>query len=932
MLWFLITLSFLIIFGVPLTIAALRKKSVRLTAIWSGIGLVTYVGLHISETVYPNVLWFREMGQESVYWIRFWPLLQWFCYGGIIAAIFLAVNILFTRTHLSIKIRNHSSTRITYWFASAIAFVAVLVFAGASTTFWDQYLSYSHQVPFPTVDPVFGNNVGFYIFTMPFISMLLNYGWVLLGLTIIGVAIIYGIQITIIDDYGWSLLRLESEGMRAAKRAVQNRLISHVSGLMVFVIVLLMFNIKYWQWQFLFENRASFSGAGYVDVTQRIGYYSFFYGVLAVSSVMFIISAFVRSWKLTVRFASVAAALSIAYLVVFLGILPWGNQHFNVSPNELSYETPYIERNITATRQAFGLDSVSVRPFSLSDNTLNATAVNDNRHTLDMVRLWDWTVLDANIQNNQSFRSYYHFPEPDVVRYRLDGQLVQVMASVRELDQAMIPASAQTWQNTKLVYTHGFGEVVVPVSGFDANGDPTFLLKDIPPVGSHQELEISEPRVYFGTLTDDLVFVKTAHHEFDHPVGDTNAVCTYDGTGGIELGSGLRSLILALRYEGIRQLTASELTPDSRILVNRKISERVKLIAPFLGFDSDPYTVIADGKMWFMLDGYTMSEHYPYSKSIGFDNGWTMNYIRNSVKVTIDAYNGTVKFYIFDEHDPIIQTYASIFPTLFNKASDMPTALRAHVRYPEDLFTVQSYLYAAYHMSNVGTFYNREDLWDIATEEYHVEGVRRMHPYFAAIRLPGETRDEYVLMLPFTPHTTDESRPKYNMVAWLAGRCDEPNYGKLLVYTFPKDRIVTGPMQIEARINQHDVASKDMTLWNQQGSRVIKGNLITVPLADSLILYVKPIFLQSANGRYPELKRVVVATNDKLAYAESFEAALRQLAVMSSYASGGDYVTTAAKYFDEYIKLVGQGKLTEAGQALEKLGVTLRDAEKNKTD
>lgn len=923
MLWALVTLGFLVAFVAPLVIAIWRQRQITLASIWCGIGVVLYVVLHTVVQIYPDTLLFKELGQLAVYWIGFWPKLWWFAIGGAVAALFLFANTLITRTHLDEDLKQDEDIKFGYLIAYGIGGLLALIFAGCSTTFWDQYLWYSHHQPFPATDPVFGNNNAFYVFTLPYFQMLLHYSWALLLLTFTGVTFLY--------VFLWKNTperKSHDDDKRGAKlQALQNRIISHLSILGVFAVILLIFTVKTWQWGFLTSNHTTFTGAGYVDITQRISYYSFFVWVLIASALMLIVSALARSLRFTAWFAISGAGLAIVYLLLFILIIPAWNQRFNIRPNELSYETPNIERNKEATKFAFSLQNVQVVPYHPSTEPITRDVLRNNQHTLQMTRVWDWTALDANIQNNQSFRTYFHFPEPDVVRYYLDGQLTQVMTSVRELDQSMIPSN--TWQNRMLVYTHGFGMVAVPVSGFDANGDPTFLMKNIPPATEHSELAITEPRIYYGELTNTDVFVNTKHLELDYPIGDTNTTCTYSGTGGIPLGSGLRNLVLALRYEGLGQLTAAELTPDSRIMVKRNIVERVKVLAPFLKYDNDPYSVVAEGRIWYLLDAYTTSNAYPYSMSVETNQG-TLNYIRNSVKVVIDPYNGTVTFYIIDDQDPLIMTYASIFPTLFTSVKAAPASLVAHFRYAEGLFSVQSAVYSTYHMGNITTFYNREDRWDIATEEYHVAKVKQMNPYYAAVRLPGETTDEYILMLPFTPYSTDSDRPKNNMVAWLAGRCDAPHYGQLLVYEFPKDQIVTGPMQIEARINQHDQISKDLTLWNQQGSQVLKGNMMVIPLIGNYMLFVKPIFLQSSNGRYPELKRVIVATNDQLAYAETFESALRQLVGESDMLVGenasSDYIAAAAQYYQQYLKLTGEGKGAEAGQALDQLGSILKQA------
>lgn len=923
----LIFLIFLVVFALPLALAVRNRRPKGRRAVWLAVGVLLYIALRLAVSMYPDILWFKELGQVAVYWTVFWARLEWFFWGLLVSFLFLIVNIWSTRAHIDREIRKSQAISVSYWGAYVASGILAFIIGSASISFWQPYLLYSHQTPFLDADPIFGKNTAFYIFTLPLLKMIVNYWWALILLTVAIVAALYALQF------------MRAIAIRMDKKTILNHAITHLSLLGLVLVINLMFTVKFWTWDLLHGTRGAVIGAGATDVNVQIGVNNAFLVILVICALLFVISAIVRSLRLTIRFALSAVVIGVAYLLLAVAVWPAIYQHFWVSPNEVDYERPFIQHNIDFTRRAYGLNNVTVKPFPVSDAPLTAPVLSDNQNTIDAIRIWDWRPLDATIQTTQGFRTYYRFADVDILRYRLNGKLTQVMASVRELDQDQLPLKSQTWQNRKFVYTHGYGVCLTPVNGFTPEGLPAYILKDIPPVSQYPELTLNRPEVYFGEITDSAVFVRTKHHEFDYPMGDTNVTCQYEGTGGIALGSGLRSLVLALRFEGLRQLTASELTPDSRILFRRSIGERVMELAPFLKYDKDPYQLISDGRIWYMWDAYTVSREYPYSQRSRTKFGGDINYIRNSVKVVVDAYDGNVAFYVWDETDPIIQAYKSIYPTLFKSKDDMPAGLRQHVRYPEDLLSIQARIYSVYHMNDINVFYNKEDQYDIARENYH-GNEQQMLPYYAVMRIPGEQSEEFIQMVVFTPHTTNANNPKNNMVAWMAARCDGDNYGNLLVYEFPKDKLVMGPMQLEARISQHDVISKDLTLWNQQGSEVIQGNMMVVPLKDYEVLMVKPLFLQAKMGKMPELKRVVVACGEQLAYADTYEKALSELVgrplaaaanqPLSPAATIGntptDYLSAASECYREYLRLTGEGKTSEAGKALEKLGAILKDA------
>ncbi len=536
-------------------------------------------------------------------------------------------------------------------------------------------------------------------------------------------------------------------------------------------------------------------------------------------------------------------------VIIFGGIYPAIVQRFQVEPSELARERPYIERNILFTRLAFGLDQIEVKdiPVELAPSEQD---IANNSATINNIRLWDYRPIKDTYNQIQSLRLYYDFADIDVDRYEVDGSYRQVLLGVRELSPEKLPAQAQTWVNRRLQYTHGYGVALSPVNEISEGGLPNLWVKDVPPIG---KFEIERPEVYYGERTDEYVVVGTNVEEFDYPKGDTNVYTKYAGESGIRLNSFIRKLAYAWELGDINIIISGELTPESQLLYRRNIQQRVQHIAPFLKLDRDPYIVIDDGKLIWVQDAYTVSGRYPYSQPASGG----INYIRNSVKVVTSAYDGSITFYLIDAEDALVNTYASIFPTLFTPIEEMPASLRAHLRYPQDLFQIQVSMYQTYHMEDPRVFYNKEDLWTIPVETY-ADAERVVEPYYVIMRLPGEEQEEFLLMLPFTPTQKD------NMITWLAARSDEDNYGKLIAYNFPKDKLIYGPRQIEARIDQDPAISEQLTLWGQKGSQVIRGNLLVIPIENS-ILYVEPIYLQAERGRLPELKRVIVVSGDGIA-------------------------------------------------------------------
>jgi uncharacterized membrane protein (UPF0182 family) len=598
-------------------------------------------------------------------------------------------------------------------------------------------------------------------------------------------------------------------------------------------------------------------------------------------------------------------------------------QRFRVVPNEVAAERPFIERNIKFTRLAYGLDKIESKEFP-AEEQLSAADLKRNDSTIKNIRLWDPRPLLAASAQLQEIRTYYKFVDVDNDRYIIDGNYRQMMISVRELSHQHLPS--RIWINEHLTYTHGHGLVFGPVNQVISGGQPEFFIKDIPPV-STGAIKITRPEIYFGELANEYVFVKTKAQELDYPAGDQNIYTTYEGRGGVPVGSFWRKLLFSAHHATLRILFSQDITGESRILYHRQIHDRVKKIAPFVSFDRDAYPVIAQGgRLFWIIDGYTKSDRFPYSEPIGRQG---TNYIRNSVKAVVDAYNGTVDFYLSDARDPIIQSYAKTFPTWLKPLDAMPEDLRRHVRYPQDLFSIQAHMYATYHMQDPQVFYNKEDLLSIPRRS--VDGRdREMEPYYTIMRLPGEDKEEFVLLLPFTPNKRD------NMRAWLAARSDAPHYGKLTALDFPKAKLVYGPKQVDARIDQDTIISQQLSLWNQRGSQVLRGSLLAIPIEKSL-LYVQPLYLAAEQGSLPELKRVIVAFGNQIAMEETLEQSLQKIfggkpareattpaAPVQTAKAGTDLARQALDHFQRSQEMLRQGNWGGYGEELKKLETLLR--------
>ncbi len=895
---------------------------------------------------YVEALWFQSLGYTAVF--RKSLLLEW----GVFALFFTATFLLLFGSFLLLrKARLEGGTTLVRsvlvngqpltvdlgrWLRPA-ALIACLIaawFAGSAMS--SEWPTLARWIYGPHVqslaDPVLGRPLNFYLLTLP--AWQLIAAW-LLTMSLLVVALALFLHVLArgpkLQDFQFSYT--ENDRWRGVYAAVALFL-----GSLALHAWLARFNL-------LLEDHTIFSGVTYTDVHVELPGLMLVAGVLLTGSLFLAYCSVRRSG---VRWIA-AAALPGVLLYVAVQMAGAAVSTFVVKPNELVKEQPYIRNNITATRAAFALDSIVVRPFAAGTTVADTDAAN-NQPTLQNIRLWDAQALQDTLRQIQEIRTYYDFPGIDIDRYVLDGQLREVMLATRELSTSKLPDSSRNWINEKLVYTHGYGVTMNPVNGFTPEGLPTLLLGNMPVQSTVPSLSVARPQIYFGEMTDDDVYVKTHQQEFDYPQGQTNSLTSYTGSGGIVLGSWLRRAVIALERGDIAKLPFSDdVTGDSRLLMRRNIQQRVLSIAPFLTLDPDPYiTVGDDGHLRWILDGFTSSASYPNARHYGLGDD-DVNYLRNSVKIAVDAYDGTVTFYAMDDADPILAAYRSTFPSLFQPASTMPSAMRAHLRYTDTMIKVQAHAYGLYHMTDPASFFNREDLWTPATESaVDASGQRatqEMQPNYVLMKLPGEPGMEFVNILPFTPSNRN------NLIGWIAGRSDGAAYGTAVAYNFPKTRLVDGPSQVEARIDQNAQISGQLTLWNQQGSHVHRGNLLVIPIGTAL-LYAESIYLQADRSPMPELRLVVLALQDRLAYGTTFEAALSALfhgtessitpvtpqtdatatgnatAALSATPAGVSLtrdpdIQQAAQDLADYQRLTAQGKLAEAGAKLDALRAVL---------
>jgi uncharacterized membrane protein (UPF0182 family) len=812
---------------------------------------------------YTDWLWFQELGYGELFLQRLNAQAIVFIATGAAVFGFLFLNLHIARRTLTrpqivlgtgadgrpIALEGRRIATLALW----VSLIVGLVIALAASSAWLTWLSYLHATPFGRQDPLFGRDIGFYIFELPVLQLVRQQALSAAGLALLGCALYYVLSGSFVVESqfrtAWPRLRLVPRARR------------HLA-----LLAALLFGLMAWgAWlevpAVLLTPATVIFGASYADVHARVPLLRLEIVVLAVAAVLAIIHGFTRlRWPMPAAIAT--------YLIVAVGgaLYVAGVQRFVVTPNELEAEQPFIAHAIAATREAYALDRVDEREVS-GDAELTPEMIVANAATIENVRLWDHQPLRQTFSQIQEIRPYYEFNSIDNDRYRIQGKYRQVMLSIRELNTEEI--TSRSWNVEHLQYTHGYGLTLGPVNQVTTEGLPVLFIRDLPPV-STTDLRVEEPSIYYGELSNAYALVRTRQPEFHYPRQEANETTFYSGTGGIPVGGFLRRLAFAIRFATINIAITDQVTPETRILMHRRVADRVRRLAPFLTYDSDPYPVVSEGRIFWIQDAYTTSIHYPYSNPslLGREE---INYIRNSVKVVVDAYHGTTTFYVSEPEDPIAATLTRVFPGWLRPLHDMPPDLRAHLRYPEDVFRIQASIYATFHMTNPVEFYSNEDPWQVPVlDTGQTQAQTPMQPYYTIMKLPGERQPEFIQMLPFTPKAKD------NLSAWLVARSDEPNRGRLLAFQFPKQKIVYGPKQIVGRMSQDERISPQITLWNQQGSQVIWGTLLVIPIEESL-LYVRPVYLRSAQGRIPELKRVVVAYKERIVMAETLNLALGQI-------------------------------------------------------
>ena len=941
------TIIFLILLGIGIFtfFAGLRQRQKGKAALGILIFTATIFFFWFLD-FWGEKLWFDALGYNDRFWTLFFVQIGFTAAGALLAALFVYL-LLITLPREKNQLKGIASL------LSAV----IGGFWGYAN--WSVFLKFWHKAETALVDPILEQEVSFYLFSLPFYDQVQG---VLLTLSIIALITAFISRFRIVqvgNQYQVDPTSLSD---------VRNKNAMYISGA---VLLLVLAAGKYLdRFHLMYSEVGAVSGPGWTDVNIKLP-------ALMVMVIITVIAAFLLLFpfgrnlinKLTGKFintqstagATVLTTIVLVVFIWFLGLtaLPGIFQNYRVVPNEITYEKPYIANNILFTRYGFNLNKVEEREFPAVDR-FTRDMVRDNDIIFKNIRLWDWRALDAVLKQFQEIRLYYEFHDVDIDRYTYNDQYRQVMVSAREMNTNNLPEKSQTFVNKHFKYTHGYGITLASVTDFTPEGLPNLLVKNIPPVAEYPELAVELPQIYYGELTDDYVIANSSEQEFDFPLGEDNVYIHYPGTGGVEIGDFWRKLIYSYKMGGTRLLFSTYPRENSRIMFNRSIKERVKTLAPFLELDDDPYIVNAEGKLFWMLDAYTTSSYFPYSEPfsseeiIQFKEGEDMrrmriqhnkayegiNYIRNSVKVVVDAFNGDVDFYIFDEEDPLIQVWDRIFPGLLKPAAEMPAPLLAHIRYPVDYLLIQGLKYAKYHMDDPEVFYNQEDLWIRATENYYDE-VQPVAPYYIMWELPETNRPEFSLILPFTPKNRQVS------IGWIAGLCDPANYGRLISYSFPKDKRVLGPQQVETKIDQNSFLSGQLSLWDQRGSQVIRGNVLAIPVEDALI-YVEPIYLQAETAAYPELRLVVVMHNDNISYAPSFEAALEGIfdevppADLGVREPGeepkevkrrtGTLIEQANAAFEAYLRATGEGNFDEASRNMQQLRQALQELSKEAAD
>ncbi|MBS1790094.1 MAG: UPF0182 family protein [Acidobacteria bacterium] len=882
---------------------------------------------------YSEYLWFQELGYQRVFTRT---LLTKFGLGAIVTV--LSALLLWLNIKLALKLSSAYTTMVRYitinkervplpdigrFIERWIFLIALLIglFFGLSVwESWEVILQYNYQAAFGDTDPLFGRDISFYFFTLPFLEFVAQLLFLFVIVCLISAAAVYVLRGGIVFGNNAPMLR---SGPR-----------KHLLGLVTAFFFVMAGRTWLELPNLLYSTSGTVNGAGYTDVAARMPMLR----VEVVAAILVAVMAIATMFRPGIRLILLGLGIYLLAIVIGGWIYPTFVQRFSVAPNELEKETPYIANNIKATRKGFGLDKVEERELA-GDVSLTLKDIQDNKTTINNVRLWDRAPLLETFGQLQEIRTYYQFESVDNDRYRIGGELRQTMISPRELASDTLPN--RNWINERLTFTHGFGLTLGPVNQITPEGLPVLFIKDLPPVSTLPELKVTRPEIYFGEISHDPVYVKTNAKEFNYPSGDKDVYSNYEGTGGVSIGSYWRKLLFATRFGDMKMLLSDAITADSRVLYYRDIKDRLSRIAPFLQFDQDPYMVVSEGRLFWIADAYTVSNRYPYSEQFG-----GINYIRNSVKAVVDAYNGDVRLYLADDTDPLIQTWARIFPGMFKPLTELSADLRAHLAYPKDIFTLQTQVYSTYHMNQPQVFYNKEDQWEVAAVNDGQKEAHPMEPYHNIMKLPGEEKEEYIIMLPFTPRNKD------NLASWIVARSDGENYGKLRVYRFPKQKLIYGPKQVMARINQDAEISRQLSLWDQRGSRVDHGTLLVIPIKESL-LYIQPLYLRAESGNIPELKRVIVVAENKIAMEETLEASLARIFGTESPATqptGENPVTgtpqsgaltgpaadlqglaaQAKQHYDRATQAQREGDWARYGEEIKKLGAVLDQMKRQK--
>ncbi|PID56845.1 hypothetical protein CSB45_09250 [candidate division KSB3 bacterium] len=860
-----------------------------------GIFVIIFIAIVILVTLFAgfiiDFLWFNSLQYSGIFWkilsAKFFIVFLFSLFGGLLLGASFwfayrfakkegvplwsensAVNFDFGEYSAPLKQLTAGSAKRLHWLLILAPVILGLLNGLAMLPHWESFLKFFDQTAFGKTDPVFGKDVAFYVFSIPVYRLFKSWLMSMIVLSFLGSAVIYWLN-GMFTVQGRSIL---------FSRTVK----LHLYSLVILGLLMKVWDYRLQMYELLYSSQGLVFGAGFTDYyVHRFALWGLLWYMLALIAltVFGLVSSHERPLWLIL-----GLVLIIPISIVIQGVVPGLVQQAIVKPNELIKEIPFIEHNIDMTNEAYDLSNIRVKSFA-AESSLSMEELGKNGETLDNIRLWDSRPLLSTYQQIQSIRTYYTFYDVDVDRYEIEGKMRQVMLAPRELERERLSERAQTWVNTRLTFTHGYGLVMNPVNSVTDEGLPELLIKDIPPA-SPVDIPLENTAIYYGEQRvlrsqpassnapamrskvsdkDDYVIVNTENPEFDYPAGDHNEYVSYEGRGGIRIGSLFRRMLFAWGFRDMNILLTGSTTKESRVIFRRNIQERIKHLAPFLALDSDPYIVLYEGRLYWIQDAYTMTDRYPYAEPVRVRGG-QLNYIRNSFKVVVDAYHGNVDFYLMDAQEPLGKTYQKIFPSMFKDFEQMPAGLKAHIRYPKDLFKIQVQMYNTYHMRDPKVFYNKEDLWTVPNEKYGGETLQ-VEPYYIQMRLPGEDTLEFILMSPFTPKKKD------NMIAWLAARCDGENYGELLVYTFPKEKLVYGPSQVEARIDQNTTISQQLSLWDQRGSSVIRGNLIVIPIEDS-ILYVEPVYLKAEHRDLPELKRVIASYGGEVAMGLGLEQAL----------------------------------------------------------